>query len=254
MSNDLDEAQQQPDHQAAPDNLYCDPDKLAALSRDEAIGAAAHAIRSAANLQAQNKELARRLFRIWGVVGVLALTLGALFYTWLSFFPKQRVIATLDNRAVCALSPQDAAQINPVMLGEFAKEAVLDSNTYDYVNFRESINRAASRYYTEEGRKAYLASLDESGNLERVRKNRMTLRAMATNVPQIEEEGMRGAMRYWIVEVPILIEFYSGGDSQPKARQAFRADITLLQQPLSALNIKGVAVEATFLTPMVTRN
>jgi len=129
----------------------------------------------------------------------------------------------------------------------------VNAYSYDYVNYRESLNATAARWFTDNGRKAFLRSLDDSGNLERVLKGRLTLRAMATRVPQLEEEGRHGLQRYWIVQVPIAIEFYSGGHQQPRTRQDFLAAVTIVQTPASATNLKGIAVDSISLAPYVAR-
>ncbi|WP_240533896.1 DotI/IcmL family type IV secretion protein [Aeromonas veronii] len=121
--------------------------------------------------------------------------------------------------------------MTPATLADYAKDAVVNAYSYDYVNYREALNATAAKWFTDDGRKAFLRSLDESGNLERVLKGRLILRAMATKVPQLEEEGRRGLQRYWVVQVPVAIEFYSGGDQQPRTRQDFLAGVTIVQTP-----------------------
>ena len=112
---------------------------------------------------------------------------------------------------------------------EYAKDTVVEAYTYDYVNYRAAINDVSNRRFTDAGRRRYLASLQDSGNLERVIKGRLILRTMATRTPQLEEEGRRGLRRYWVVVVPIAIEFYSGGEGQPRSRQDFLAHVTILR-------------------------
>ena len=85
--------------------------------------------------------------------------------------------------------------------------------------------------------------------MERVIKGRLILRTMATRTPQLEEEGRRGSRRYWVVIVPVAIEFYSGGENQPRSRQDFLAHVTILEQEASAVNLKGIAVDSLVLSP-----
>ena len=125
----------------------------------------------------------------------------------------------------------------------------VEAYTYDYVNYRGAINDVATKRFTDSGRRQYLASLQESGNLERVIKGRLILRTRATRTPQLEEEGRRGMRRYWVVIVPVAIEFYSGGENQPRSRQDFLAHVTILEQEASAVNLKGIAVDSLVLSP-----
>ncbi|MEX5623861.1 DotI/IcmL family type IV secretion protein, partial [Pseudomonas syringae] len=99
-------------------------------------------------------------------------------------------IPTTDNHAICEVSTENNPRVTPATLAEYAKDAVVNSYSYDYVNYRSNLNAAGARWYTDEGRKAFLKTLDDSGNLERGLKGRMILRAMATQVAQVEESGV----------------------------------------------------------------
>ena len=216
---------------------------------DNSPGEAAAVLREVARLHQENSTLKKRNVRVWS----LALFMGASFTVAASsalfLFPKYRYIPTTDNRAICEVSTENNPRITPGTLTEYAKDAVVNSYTYDYVNYRSAINDVATKRFTDSGRRQYLASLQDSGNLERVIKGRLILRTMATRTPQVEEEGRRGTRRYWVVIVPVAIEFYSGGENQPRSRQDFLAHVTILEQEASAVNLKGIAVDSLVLSP-----
>ncbi len=222
---------------------------LEKIVSDDSPGEAAAVLREVARLHQENSTLKKRNVRVWS----LALFMGASFTVAASsalfLFPKYRYIPTTDNRALCAVSSDAQVRVTPAALTEYAKDTVVESYTYDYVNFRSAINDVATKRFTDSGRRQYLASLQESGNLERVIKGRLILRTMATRTPQVEEEGRRGTRRYWVVIVPVAIEFYSGGENQPRSRQDFMAHVTILEQEASAVNLKGIAVDSLVLSP-----
>ena len=130
-------------------------------------------------------------------------------------------------------------------------DAVIDAYTYDYINYRKSLNETAAKWFTEQGQKNFMRSLDTSGNLDQVIKDRLILYTMATKVPQLEESGRIGTQHYWVVIVPIVIEFYAGGASDPRTRQHFLANVTIVQTPASATNLKGIAVNSISLSPYI---
>lgn len=224
--------------------------KLLALLDDPTPGAHAAVIREVTGLRLDNKRLKRQNLRIWsafgGVVLVAGISIGA-FFVW---FPKYRYVATTDNKAVCDVATQADAPVRPATLEDFAKEAAINSYTYDYVNYRSIINDATNTYFNERGRKAFLKSLDDSGNLERVVKGRLIMKTFATNSPQLENEGREGKARYWIVHVPMAIEFYVGGNQTPSNTQDFRAEVKVMQEQASAVNPKGLAVDSIVLKPI----
>ena len=226
---------------------------LEALASDTSGGEAPAVMREVARLHQENRILKKRNVRVWTLALAMGGAFGLALAAALFLFPKYRYIPTTDNRALCSVSSDTQVRVTPAALTEYAKDAVVESYTYDYVNYRSAINDVATKRYTDSGRKQYLASLQDSGNLERVIKGRLILRTMATRTPQVEEEGRRGARRYWGVMVPVAIEFYSGGEGQPRSRQDFMAHVTILEQEASAVNLKGIAVDSLVLSPISTQ-
>lgn len=232
-----------------------DADKRQALMNDPTVSGAAALIRENARLLEDNAGLRKQTMRVWAAVAALSLLLIALCYIWFSMFPKYQYVATINNQAVCPIESQPEANITPVILADFAKDAAISSYTYDYVNYQNVLTYVSGRYYTDTGRAAYLRSLDESGNLEKVIKGRLILKTWAIKSPQLEEEGLLdGTRRYWVVTVPLAIEFYSGGGAEPKSRQNFLARVTVTQVEPSSANVKGIGVESLVLSPYSARN
>ncbi|WP_323025701.1 DotI/IcmL family type IV secretion protein [Castellaniella sp.] len=234
----------QPDKQA-------EEQRLEQLAADPSEGETAAILREVSRLQLENIHLKRRNLRVWGanfVMGIgCVITVAGVLYA----YPKYRWIPTTDNRAICEVTPEDGPRVSVADVTNFAKDAVLDSYTYGYVNYRREINRAAERWYTEEGRRAYMEGLENSGNLRRVIDGRLFLRSMATLTPQLEEitQGSNGTPSEWTVVVPIAIEFYEGGAPKPLSRQEFRASVTVVRVTASAANQKGIGVNAVVLMP-----
>jgi intracellular multiplication protein IcmL len=227
--------------------------KLDALISDQSEGEFATVIREMARVQKDNIHLKKQNVRIWSIVLVLVvgfvIVIGSVFW----WFPKYRYIATTDNKAICEIGTQANNIITPASLEDFAKDAVVNAYSYDYVNYRSIIADVTNRYFTERGRKSFLKSLDDSGNLERVVKGRLIMKAFATTGPQLESEGQEGTRRYWIIYVPTAIEFYVGGNSTPSNTQDFLAEVKVMQDQASALNPKGINVDSIVLKPSIRR-
>jgi len=206
-------------------------------------------MRLQANNLGQKAQIRRQLALLAIVVAFAATTISLLFV----FYPKVRWIPTSDAAAICEINGETAPRIDTTDITEFAKDAVVALNSYDYVNYRDEINLAVQTWLDGDGRINYLRSLDESGNLERVIKGRLILKAMTLKVPQIEETGNWGiGKHYWVVQVPITIEFYSGGEEQPKSRQDFLAALTVVQVPTTkGGNRKGILGHSLVLKPYV---
>lgn len=228
--------------------------KLEDLIGDPSAGPHATVMREVARLQLDTRHLRRQNLRIWSVAAVLAVSLFVGMGAALWWFPKYRYVATTDNRAVCQVTTRDDNSPTPATLEDFAKDAAIHSFRYDYVNYRDVVNDVTAKWFTARGRKAFLRSLDDSGNLERVVKGRLIMRSFATAAPQLESEGLEGARRYWIVHVPLAIEFYVGGSAMPTNTQDFLAVVKLLQEQPSAVNQKGIAVDNVILQPSIRKS
>lgn len=224
-------------------------DTEALLRTDQTPGEGAAQLRENARLSEEVSYQKKRNLRAWSIGGLMMIGNIVFLGVFLLWFPKYRYIATADNTAICEVMPGDNARVTPAALMDYAREAVLDAYSYDYVNYRERINHVANRWFTEPGRTAFFSTLEQSENLERVVKGRLILKAMSIQVPQIQEQGMTGigAQRYWLVHIPVAIEFYR--DGRMESRQNFLAAVTVVQEPASATNLKGIAIDSIQLSP-----
>jgi intracellular multiplication protein IcmL len=228
--------------------------KLEALVSELTLGEHASVIREVARLHQDTRHLKRQNLRIWSIAGVLATSLFVSIGAALWWFPKYVYIATTDNRAICRVNTQGDNSPSAATLEDFAKEAAIHAFRYDYINYRDVVNDVTNKWFTERGRKAFMKSLDDSGNLERVVKGRLIMKSFATNAAQLESEGIEGTQRFWIVHVPLAIEFYVGGAPQPANTQDFLAEVKVMQEPPSAINQKGIAVDNVVLKPWTRKS
>lgn len=243
------QAESSKESQADSSRRELDEELLQKIATDPTEGEAAAVIREVARLHQENQTLKKRNIRIWTLCGLMGASFTVALASAVFLFPKYRYIPTTDNRALCSVSSDAQVRVSSAGLAQFAKDAVVEAYTYDYVNYKTLVNDISMKWFTDSGRKQYFKSLQESGNLDRVVKGRLILKTMATQTPQIEEEGRRGNVRYWVVLVPVSIEFYSGGEAQPRSKQHFMAYVTILEQEATAVNLKGIAVDSLVLAP-----
>jgi intracellular multiplication protein IcmL len=214
-----------------------------ALSNDGDRSAVAAVLRENAALSRTVKDQRARIGRMLTLCVIEALTLLVFFGAWIFFFPKYRYIPTKDNQAICQVNSQISPDIMEPDVRDFARDAVLHAYSYDYVNYRKTLNEVAGRWFTDDGQKAFWRSLDTSGNLDKVIKGRLILRSTLMNDPQVQREGRDEQLRdWWEVVVPIWISFYQNGEEQPASRQPFNAIVRVVQVPASQSNKKGILV------------
>ncbi|MCL2875787.1 MAG: DotI/IcmL family type IV secretion protein [Betaproteobacteria bacterium] len=206
-------------------------------------GEAASTLRENISLRKTLDHLRATHRRLWSAVAVQGVLLLFLSVGVVAVYPKYSYIATLDNQAVCEVSTEANPRVTPEVLTEFAKDATVDLYTYSFVDWREKINASVNKWMTDDGRLGFFEGLDSTGNLERVKKGRLILKAASRGVPQLEETGFDGATHFWIVRVPITLEFYTGQTDKAARTQNYIAAVKIAEVPPTARNVKGIAVK-----------
>lgn len=191
-----------------------------------------------------------RLFTIIGAIGITAcvLIIGFLLYLF-TVFPKYKVVQTIDNSVICEIKPANNPMLTEVAIQDFARQAVLSAYSFSYINYRDEIGNATTRYFTSEGRAAFNRALRVSGSLNHIITNNLIMKTSATSVAQIEEKGLDNKGRqYWVVRMPIMTEFFTGSD-KPADTQHFIAQVRITTTDRDAFNPKGLGVYSLTLRP-----
>jgi intracellular multiplication protein IcmL len=228
------------------DNLS--PEALDALQQEALVNdgdrsAVAAVLRENAALILTVKDQRARIGRMLTLIVILVLILLVFFSAWIFFFPKYRYIPTKDNQAICDVNSQISPNIMEPEVTDYARDAVLHVYSYDYVNYRQTLNDAANHWFDDDGRKAFWRSMDDSENLAKVLKGRLILRSTLMNDPQLQSKGKDEQLRdWWEVVVPIWISFYQNGEQQPVSRQAFNVIVRVVRVPATKSNSKGILV------------
>lgn len=207
------------------------------------------------SISRENHDLREKLAKerrtvVWSIVAiVLCLGLIGLLLTLFAVYPKYKVFQTVDNSVICEIKPEKNPQLTDVAIQDFAKIAVLSAYSFDYINYRDAISTATTRYFTSEGRAAFNKALRSSGSLDHIISNNLIMKSMTKSAPQIEEKGVDSqGRRFWIVRMPIAIEFYTG-QSKPADTQNFVAQVRLVTTERDAFNEKGLGVLSLTLRP-----
>lgn len=191
----------------------------------------------------------RRITVYQSIILLVALCLIGLLASMFAVYPKYKVFQTVDNSLICEIKPEKNPMLTDVAIQDFAKIAVLSAYSFDYINYRETINNATTRYFTSEGRAAFNQALRKSGSLDHIIANNLIMKSLAKNAPQIEEKGIDSYGRnYWIVRMPVVIEFYTG-QNKPADTQTFVAQVRVVTTERDAFNEKGLGVFSLTLRP-----
>ncbi len=192
------------------------------------------------NLVAYN--LASRSLRvaIWSsVLGTLGVVVGAT--GWL-VQPQPQYFAAGDDGRVIEMVPVDHPMMKPHQLTNWAANAVTDSLAMDYLKYRDQL-ASAEQYFTTPGFNAYIKALQDSGNLESIKKNRYVVESTLDGSPTIIQEGNSGGRHYWQMRVPVQVGYHGAENVN---NQKYDALITVVRVPTSESRY-GVAIHRILL-------
>lgn len=234
-----------------PDNLSAESIRMV-IAEQKFIGNLGNSLVNVAreNEDLRSKVKSTRQLIIYLAIGLIAsgLLLAVMIFAWLNY-PKYTVVQTVDNSALCEISPQTNPLLTDVAIEDFAKNAVLHAYTFDYVNYRDQINQSTTRFFTTEGRAAFNRALRNSGSLDHIVNNNLIMKAHSTQGAQIEEKGLdQFGKPFWIVRMPIRTEFFTGA-TNPVDKENFIAQVRVVTAQRDAFNPRGLGVHSLTLRP-----
>lgn len=180
----------------------------------------------------------------WLLAGFVFLSLAlnlVLADALLNRYPIKQWLWTSDARAVCAAIPLTEPNISAARVKDFAAGTAVTLNSFDYQNWKRSIDTVLSANFTEDGSAAYKDELRRQGIMTRVVNDKYVVTAISDGEPLIVEEGRTAGRYFWKIEVPIRIFYRTNVDVRPEARVFI---FTLIRVDPTPANPNGIAVDA----------
>lgn len=165
------------------------------------------------------------------------------FLLWLTFirFPQREFLWTANAQAVCKAVKLDHASVHHATLTQFAMEAAIGLNSFDFLNYRRSLTLTTEQYLTPHGRDQYFKALDDTGIIDVIKKNYFTVSSFVSDPPQIRNKGTKDQVPFWIIEVPITIWYAAG---QQRISENRTLTMTVITVDPSPQNSKGIAIDS----------
>ncbi len=116
----------------------------------------------------------------------------------------------IKGRCVRTL-PLDKPNMRSIPIITFATNAAIASYSYNFVNYKQSLQRA-SNYYTDSGWKAFMKGFDASNNLQTVIDKKLVVSAVPTEAPIIVDKGVKNSKYSWTVSIPLLVTYQSANE------------------------------------------
>ena len=115
---------------------------------------------------------------------------------------------------------------------------VVETYSIDFLNYKDDLSRA-SRHYTANGWYSFGTQLQASGNLEEIKKARLSSRAIPERAPVIIDKDVVGDRYTYKIQVPLLVTFMN---SQQQNQQHLLATTIVVRTPVSE-HSEGYAID-----------
>jgi len=133
--------------------------------------------------------------------------IGIVFYQIFSP-PSPQYFATSTDGRITPLYPLSEPMVAPNELLQWAERASVAAYTYNFVNYREALQRVQNDF-TPDGWKYFEKALKDSMTLETVIAKKLVVSAVATGAPVILDQGVINGRYAWKVQMPLLVTFQS---------------------------------------------
>lgn len=199
--------------------------------------------------EANDRVNKQRLWLAACFIVIPALVLALVLLTvMISKMPKAEAFQTIDNSVICKINPNDNPAFTNTNIAEFAKEAVLNAYSIDYKNADISTTDILRRYFTDKGRSSFITTLRQSGLIDQIKQNYLVLQTSALQTPEVtNDKGIDNfGNRFWIVQVPIRMDYFNGKNS-PADSRTYVAEIRVEVTQRDVFNPKGIGVSSIIL-------
>lgn len=176
------------------------------------------------------------------VIGALILTLSLGLNVYLFAYqpPPRYFVQTADHRLV-GVTPLDEPTFSDERVTQWATEAIVAANNWNFADYREALQRACNRYFTPAGCQEYRDALIRIGNLESVKTKRLTVRAVVVKPPIVLNKVIQGqTQRFaWHLQTEIVASYLS---SSEQTTQNLIVNVVVVRRPLTEYE-HGVGIE-----------
>ena len=167
-----------------------------------------------------------------------ALTLAALGGTLALYAPVYVTVAATPDGRLVPLTPLDEPIMSDAALRNWTVAAVTEAFTLGHHDWRLRLSSVRGNF-TDEGYESFLASLNESLFLDRLRDNLQVASAVAQGAPVVTDTRYFEGRLGWAIEFPLLVTFAAGARS---VSQDLVARVLVMRVPLSE-RPAGIGIE-----------
>lgn len=134
--------------------------------------------------------------------------------------------------------PLTEPNVTPSSMIKWVTQAITSSYTLDFYHYQDTINNL-KQYFTIEGYENFVTSLNASGSLKKIIKDKLVVNAVAMDTAVILQEGMMNNVYSWKIQVPLLLTYQ--GASTTSTQKTIVVNVLVTRVPTN-LAPKGIGI------------
>ncbi|MBL8260047.1 MAG: DotI/IcmL/TraM family protein [Candidatus Competibacteraceae bacterium] len=166
-------------------------------------------------------------------------SLGLIVYLY-TYQPSPKFLVQTADHQLVGVVPLDQPSFSDLRITQWATDAVLAANNWNFADYRETLQKACNEYFTAKGCEEYRDALIKIGNLDAVKEKRLTVRAVVVKPPIITNKviGEQTQRLTWRLQMEIVVSYL--GTQQSTQNQII--ELVVVRRPLTEYE-KGVGIE-----------
>lgn len=122
--------------------------------------------------------------------------------------PAPRYFAATPQLRLLKMTPLNEPVLSKAGLLNWTAETITKTFGLDFVHWRQQLSDV-EQDYTHKAFTSMIGSLQKSGNLDYIRKKRLSVSATPTRSPVIVQTGHIGSAKVWKIQMPLLLSYES---------------------------------------------
>jgi len=151
--------------------------------------------------------------------------------------PPKYFASTSDGRLI-EIVALDKPNMSSSSVAQWIVRAINEIYSFDYARYKGELNEAGTKYFTPEGFKEFVHSMNSQGVLDTIIRKRLVVKTVVTSAPALEDEGLHGGVYTWKFTVPIIIS-YQGASIDNKREKVVTISVKRVPETNSS---RGLAV------------
>lgn len=151
---------------------------------------------------------------------------------------KQTYFVTSVSGDAKEVFPLTEPNVTPTSLINWVTLAVTSSYTLDFYGYEQSLNEL-KQYFTLDGYQNFITSLNESGSLKKIIKDKLVVTAVPINTAIVLQEGIMDNVYTWKIQIPLLVNYQ--GASTTSTKKTIAVSVLVIRVPTNQAP-KGIGI------------